>query len=171
MVSYDVKDKGFSMHEMNMSCRSIERIRQGLFESLQNFEGAPSTSVREERVSDLKAAQAQARRELGRDVGLGFFVLLGNVSAMAGLSACTVATGGYCLLAVVGAISAKVGTVAATIDLAQTTNALSILEAELEAAEKKLNELNERRTDLDTARKLMISEFNSLCSQIRAQCL
>ena len=168
MVSYDVKDKGFSMHEMNMSCRSIERIRQGLFESLQHLEGTPSTSVREDRVSDLKAAQAQARSDLWLDSGLGIFVLLGNVSAMAGLSACTLATGGYCLIAVIGAISAKVGIVKSAADLAQTTNALSTLEAELEAAEKKLNE---QRTDLDTARKLMISEFNSLCSQIRAQCL
>ena len=167
IASYDVKDKVFSMHEMSMSCTSIESIRQGLLQSLQHLEGTRGPAL-DEQVLDLEATRAKVHSDRMREWGRIIRVFVGNFATTVGLSACSGGPNPGCLIAAIRAIVAKYGVVKGTIDFAPAYKALSALEAELDVVEKKLNE---QVMDLDAARKLMISDFNSFCSMIRAQCL
>lgn len=170
LASYDVKDRAMKIAETNMSCRHIEEIRLGVLESLQRIGGAPPATSQMARLRD---EVSRARTEREKSVLRGVLSLVGNYIAMYGLITCippamVASAGGPCIAAAIGTVIAKIQIVDGAISFSDAVNALSVLEAELEVAERKI-EANTAR--IEDARASLIGEFNGLCAEIRAQCL
>ena len=168
LVSFDVQERIFSMHGMSVSCRDIEFIRRGVFESLHRLGPDPGTGGIAERVSDLETARDAARGEFRSRTHKILGVLIGNVSALVGLSSCVPTAGAGCLFAALGAVSSRMEIGDSSINLARAHKSLSGLEAELDIAQK---QLEGRVRAFEAARSVLVSDFNQLCSQVRKQCL
>ena len=168
LVSYDVGERVMEVPGMTVSCQRIEAIRHGVLDTLLRLEGSTGNSEAAARLGDLKERAGSATKQAWWEAGDLAVSFLGNLTAMIGLVTCTGTTGGLCLVAIAGVVTAKYSMVRDSADVGEAIGAAQALRAELDATQRAIEA---DAANIERKRKSLVREFNGFCAQVRAQCL
>lgn len=168
MVSFNVKDKGFTDGQSTMSCRLVEARRVDLSKQILatkdtgEIDGAALAKQLDSLDSEIKKQQAAKNW-----IGLSSAVT-GSALATIGLGACLETAGVGCLLAGVGKFMA----LHSLYDASSTDNDKAKQASAMRAAIADIRKgVVGKKSEAKTIRDRMIADANAMCTAVKDNCL
>ncbi|RDK05374.1 hypothetical protein [Cupriavidus lacunae] len=168
MVSYNVRNRDVITGVIRMNCVDLEARRLELFKRInaippdKQIDPADLTKQLTALEDKLKQSEASANWiDAANNI-------TGNMLATLGLAACAETAGAGCAVAVVGKVLSVVGLVRGAMSEADKARESAQVRAEIAKVRQGLQRIQPSSA---VVRQRLVDEFNSLCTNVKQQCL
>lgn len=168
MVTFNVKDKGFSAGGATMSCRLLEERRD---EMSRQILATPDTGEIDgaDVAEQLDALEAQFKKQQDSKDWLGLgAAITGNALATIGLGTCLETLGGGCMLAGVGKVLAMYSVIDTAGSESEKARQASAIRAEITEIRQRVVG---KKSQAKALRDQMIKDATAMCMDVTASCL